>query len=47
MRRAAALALLSTAVFAAGIPEVAETAARGDKVALRKLVEQHADVNAP
>src|SRR5438046_6075240 len=39
--------LLPFAGFAAASPEVAEAVMRGDKAALGKLLEQHADVNAP
>ena len=35
------------AVFGAAPSEVADAVMRGDKAAVRKLVEQHADVNAP
>ena len=49
MRRTV-IALLLTAsivVFAAGRSDVADAAMRGDKAALKTLLEQHADVNAP
>ena len=39
--------LLPIAGFGAGPSEVADAAMRGDKAAVQKLVEQHADVNAP
>ena len=39
--------LLPFAGFGAGPSEVADAAMRGDSVAARKLIEQHADVNAP
>ena len=42
-----ALLLLPLVSLAAGRSEVAEAAGRGDSAAVRKLVEQHADVNAP
>src|SRR5262252_7545573 len=41
------LLLLSIIGFGAGRSEVADALMRGDKAAARKLVEQHADVNAP
>ena len=41
------LLLLSMVGFGAGRSEVADALMRGDKAAARKLVEQHADVNAP
>jgi len=37
----------STVSFGAGRSEVADAVMRGDKPAVQKLVEQHADVNAP
>ncbi len=43
----AALALLSMAIFGAGRSDVADAAARGDKAAVRTLIQQKADVNAP
>jgi ankyrin repeat protein len=46
--RAIALLLLPIALFgAAGRSDVADAAMHGDKNAVRKLIEQHADVNAP
>lgn len=39
--------LLPVLGFAAGAPEVADAVARGDKAAVQKLVQQHADVNLP
>jgi ankyrin repeat protein len=39
--------LLSTVVFAAGRSAVADEAMRGDTAAVRILIAQHADVNAP
>ena len=43
-----ALSLLFAAVLsAAGRSEVADAAMRGDRVAVQKLLQQHADVNAP
>jgi ankyrin repeat protein len=41
------LLLLSIVGFGAGRSEVADALMRGDKAAVRKLLEQHADVNAP
>ncbi len=41
------LLLLSTAGFGAGRPDVADAVMRADSAAVRKLVEQHADVNVP
>src|SRR6266849_2084329 len=43
------IVLLSLQIFslAAGRPDVAEAAMRGDRAAVQKLVDQHADVNAP
>ena len=38
--------LTSAAAFAAGRSDVAEAAMRGDKAAVRTLIQQHADVNA-
>jgi uncharacterized protein len=38
--------LLSAAAFAAGRSDVADAAMRGDKAAVRTLLQQHADVNA-
>src|SRR5690242_18029139 len=38
---------LAIAGFGAARSEVAEAVSRGDKAAVRKLIEQHADVNAP
>ncbi len=47
MRRcAAALLFVPLAVFAAAPAEVADALMRGDTPAARKLIEQHADVNA-
>jgi ankyrin repeat protein len=42
-----AVLLLSTLGFTAGRSEVADAAMRGDTAAVRALVAQHADVNAP
>jgi ankyrin repeat protein len=40
--------IVPVASFAAGgVSEVADAAARGDKAAVRTLIQQHADVNAP
>ncbi len=39
--------LLSTVVFAAGRSDVADSAMRGDTAAVRILIAQHSDVNAP
>jgi ankyrin repeat protein len=39
--------LLSTVLFAAGRSDVADAAMRGDTAAVRTLIAQHADVNAP
>jgi len=51
MKHAAAIAvvlpLLSLLDFAAAPSEVADAVMRGDKAAVRKLVDQHTDVNAP
>ena len=53
MRRAYLTLLLplflgtSMVSLAAGSSEVADAAMHGDKAAVRKLIEQHADVNAP
>jgi ankyrin repeat protein len=41
------LLFLSTASFSAVRPEVADAAMRGDKAAVRALLAQHTDVNAP
>ena len=41
------LMLLSMVGFGAGRSELADALMRGDKAAARKLIEQHADVNAP
>lgn len=41
------LVLLPLAAFAAPVSEVADALMRGDTAAARKLIEQHADVNAP
>ncbi len=41
------LCLSAVALSAAGPSEVADAVMRGDRVAVEKLVEQHADVNAP
>jgi uncharacterized protein len=41
------LSLSAAALSAAGTSEVADAVMRGDKAAVEKLVEQHADVNAP
>ncbi len=41
------LGLVSMAVFAAGRSDVADAAMRGDKAAVRTLIQQKADVNAP
>jgi|HubBroStandDraft_5_1064220.scaffolds.fasta_scaffold25375_2 ankyrin repeat protein len=41
------LCLSAVALSAAGTSEVADAVMRGDKAAVEKLVEQHADVNAP
>ena len=42
------LPLLSLAILAAaGRSDVADAAMRGDQAAVRKLLEQHTDVNAP
>jgi uncharacterized protein len=41
------LCLSAVALSAAGSSEVADAVMRGDRVAVDKLVEQHADVNAP
>jgi ankyrin repeat protein len=40
------LLVMSAAGFAAGRSDVADAAMRGDKAAVRMLIEQHADVNA-
>jgi ankyrin repeat protein len=39
--------LVSAAGFAAGRSDVADAAMRGDKAAIRTLIQQHADVNGP
>src|SRR5579871_4111853 len=39
--------LVWTTGFAAGKSDVADAAMRGDKAAVRTLIGQHADVNAP
>src|SRR5580693_2289486 len=41
------LCISAAALSAAGTSEVADAVMRGDKAAVEKLVEQHADVNAP
>src|ERR1700731_4258222 len=41
------LLLLSMAGFGAVRSEIADAVASGDKAAVRKLIAQHADVNAP
>jgi len=48
MKRAAGVMflLLPIAGFGAGSSEVADAVMRGDTAAVRKLVEQHADVNS-
>src|ERR1700722_16889308 len=48
-RRLIGISLYLSAVIlrAAGTSEVADTAMRGDQAAVEKLIEQHADVNAP
>jgi uncharacterized protein len=46
-RSCAFFLLLPIAGFAAGPAEVADAAMQGDDAAVRKLVQQHADVNAP
>src|SRR5262245_24609171 len=38
---------ISAASFAAGRSDVADAAMKGDKVAIRALIQQKADVNAP
>ena len=43
----AVLMLLSAGGFAAGRSDRADAAMKGDKAAVRALVAQHADVNAP
>jgi uncharacterized protein len=45
--RAIALLLLPFALFAAAPSPVADAVMNADKVAVRKLIEQHADVSAP
>jgi uncharacterized protein len=40
------LSLLTVGLYAAGRSEVADAAMNGDKAALRKLLDQHTDVNA-
>ena len=47
MKRAGLFLLLSMVGFAAGPSDVADAAMRGDKAALRALLAQRADVNAP
>src|SRR5580704_13010969 len=42
-----ALLLLPIALFGGGPSDVADAVMHGDPVAARKLIEQHADVNAP
>ncbi len=46
-RSCALYLLLPIAGFGAGPAEVADAAMRGDDAAVRKLVQQHVDVNAP
>jgi len=41
------IALLSSAALAAGKSDVADAVAKGDKAAVRMLIQQKADVNAP
>jgi ankyrin repeat protein len=41
------MALICIASFAAGRSDVADAAMHGDKAAVRMLIEQHADLNAP
>jgi len=41
------IALLSSAILAAGRSDVADAAMKGDKAAVRTLIQQKADVNAP
>jgi ankyrin repeat protein len=43
----ATISLLSTVTFAAGRSDVADAAMKGDKAAVRTLIQQKADVNAP
>src|SRR5438128_8043410 len=43
----ALLMLLSAAGFAAGRSDVADAAMKGDKAAVRTLIQQKADVNVP
>jgi uncharacterized protein len=43
----ALLLSLSVVIYSAGRSDVADAAMRGDKVAVRTLIEQRADVNAP
>src|SRR3979409_670638 len=43
----AAVFVLSIAAIGAGRPDVADAVMRGDKAALRTLLQQKADVNAP
>jgi len=38
---------ISISIFAAGRSDVADAAMKGDKAAIRTLVQQKADVNAP
>ena len=49
MRQTVIALFLSASIvsFAAGRSDVADAAMRGDKAALKTLLEQHADVNAP
>jgi ankyrin len=42
-----AMLLLSASLFAAGRSDVADAAMKGDKAAVRTLIQQKADVNAP
>src|SRR5262245_19924707 len=42
----ATISLLSTITFAAGRSDVADAAMKGDKAAVRTLIQQKADVNA-
>src|SRR4051812_11758707 len=44
---AAALLLLSLVTFALAPSDVADAAERGDTAVVKKLIAQHADVNAP